>query len=175
MSWLWCVGSVVRCVSWVVSVGLMAKPDGSIIETPIMRKFREGIYHYFSTTSYNTGDRKGSLVIRLWTLKFWLFEDVLWCCQVWLSLSRLWFTTVLIVAATDLKVVHVVVPLASCIGSCNAKMWLMQKHESSAGRFRWWDNVVVEAAVWWNSSFALYTCYNDMVIFVSVRSWFGSW
>ena len=47
-----------RFVSWRVCVALMAKPDGSIIETPIVANFREGlnVLQYFISTH---GARKG--------------------------------------------------------------------------------------------------------------------
>ena len=47
-----------RCVSLVVMRGLMAKPSGEIIETPIKANFREGltVLEYFSSTH---GARKG--------------------------------------------------------------------------------------------------------------------
>ena len=47
-----------RCGSWAACAGLMAKPSGEIIETPIKANFREGlsVLEYFSSTH---GARKG--------------------------------------------------------------------------------------------------------------------
>jgi DNA-directed RNA polymerase subunit beta' len=53
--------------------GLMAKPDGSIIETPITANFREGlnVLQYFISTH---GARKGLADTALKTCKLWLLD-----------------------------------------------------------------------------------------------------
>ena len=53
--------------------GLMAKPDGSIIETPITANFREGlnVLQYFISTH---GARKGSGRYRLEDSELWLLD-----------------------------------------------------------------------------------------------------
>ena len=54
--------------------GLMARPDGSIIETPITANFREGlnVLQYFISTH---GARKGLADTALKTAKFWLLNS----------------------------------------------------------------------------------------------------